>query len=97
MKTKSVAKHTPGPWTCDEISDLGFYEVIGGGGVIVEPGSAYPSGLADARLIAAAPDLLAILKGGHVDDDGVICSSEGRAHNYPCAACEVIAKAEGGK
>ena len=58
--------HTPGPWIA-EFSDYGEEIWFGGYGAgmwTVEPPGAYLDGLsaANARLIAAAPDLLAALE-----------------------------------
>lgn len=70
------AKHTPGPWTIDKV-DFGLpvsHGVIlhcppyGGGGYVrvadcsLEATNNNPQWLANARLIAAAPDMLAICK-----------------------------------
>ena len=67
-----MAKHTPGPWEYDygivppdgpeKYSDI---YVIGDDRepiIIAEFNNCIPEGLANARLIAAAPDLLAVLK-----------------------------------
>ena len=53
-----MSKHTPGPWTAEPNSAHGIsFSVEGGGRLITRFASA-----ADARLIAAAPDLLAALR-----------------------------------
>jgi len=60
-KETTVSQHTPGPWKWESLVDthslepdvLSIYESHGGG---MAPGEA------DARLIEAAPDLLAALK-----------------------------------
>ena len=49
--------HTPGPWTLEQIEDVFF--VRGANGDLVE--TIY-TGEANAKLIAAAPDLFAALK-----------------------------------
>ncbi len=62
--------HTPGPWTAKRkgIHGVGNYTVIGHAGnwhseiARVYHGDRFANGLADARLIAAAPDLLDALK-----------------------------------
>ena len=73
MKTETV-KHTPGPWTCDDRDKLNPDRAFGivaewkdgdeiGTQVVAEVCIAEPGvAEADARLIAAAPDLLACLK-----------------------------------
>lgn len=57
-------KHTPGPWTAD--LDGYDYEICQGPLLIAElgswPGSQGAEQIANARLIAAAPDLLEALK-----------------------------------
>ena len=90
-----MSKHTPGRWTAiadsgDENADDGWY-------VLNDQETAIAVGLyePDARLIAAAPDLLAALKrlsaGLHdeIDSNPRIKASEVRA------ARAAIAKAEG--
>lgn len=59
--TTSAAQHTPGPWTCDPVTErvlqktYGTFRVFSGG----EEGMPVQRTEANARLIAAAPDLLA--------------------------------------
>ena len=53
MKTQ----HTPGPWTCQPIGDESECNILGPGRELVATVSDN-----DARLIAAAPDLLAACK-----------------------------------
>jgi hypothetical protein len=53
----SKSKHTSGPWYAEDEFNGNFYYVMGDGGIIAEA-----SGDANARLIAAAPDLLEALK-----------------------------------
>jgi len=90
-----VADHTPGPWhVCGDmirstVSNAAMRSVAK---VYVSQMHGKPEAAANARLIAAAPDLLAALKGilhTHV-------SSDCRCH---CPACVLgraaIAKAEG--
>jgi hypothetical protein len=64
-------KHTPGPWTLEESTPgQGFHEIRGSdGSCVVAPDDGWDSNyrdydarLANARLIAAAPDLLSALK-----------------------------------
>jgi hypothetical protein len=90
-----MADHTPGPWTIEE-SNVGYgpcYYIEGGDGsyVIHGEGTAWSeSDKANARLIAAAPELLEALK---VAADA-LGSEEGMAAAYRLAR-EAIAKAEG--
>ena len=72
MKTEKtlIAKHTPGPWIMEDFGEVrtkgisGFRALEGGKGVpitrLVRDNS--PEGLANAALIAAAPDLLEALR-----------------------------------
>ena len=112
MKTKS--QHTPGPWCIDAAEANETHESIGvirdnedGEGVAEIP----LSRMADARLIAAAPDLLAALKGMMVHFDNAYCGMTITVHHddtfvcseeTPCPECRkvvaaraAIAKAEG--
>jgi hypothetical protein len=64
------AKHTPGPWHIEEITPSDFHDCY----ILGAPNGVYddiiatvqctdlPQCMADARLIAAAPDLLAALQ-----------------------------------
>jgi hypothetical protein len=60
-------QHTPGPWKAVELTPGGGTAVVRIGGIVVEGmyrgGENDPLTLADASLIAAAPDLLAALQG----------------------------------
>lgn len=58
MSTQS--KHTPGPWIVK--ADGYSIGLPSDTGVIAETNTIYERGKADAQLIAAAPDLLAMLK-----------------------------------
>jgi len=109
-----VSKHTPGPWT-----------VNGAGGTFAKIARLTPAGvivsanrvpqpaeeISNARLIAAAPDLLEALKALH--DCPGWTTGTGSAHDprcdgscsvgcpvpveiqEPCEVCDLIAKAEG--
>ena len=59
-----TTKHTPGPWKVDEAEDLplAVIEDTADGHGIAELGERNPCSVANARLIAAAPDLLAALE-----------------------------------
>jgi hypothetical protein len=67
-RTASIASHTPGPWTCgrmDELNHGSHYSWVSGPlGCIahVYPDREPTNDLANARLIAAAPELLNALK-----------------------------------
>ena len=66
----STAKHTPGPWAIDDhqAGDCYAYVIPESGSILGAicrvdlPLDSYGQGLADARLMAAAPDLLAVLQ-----------------------------------
>lgn len=99
--TKREAKHTPGPWSLQEIPDYGedCLRVI----VIPEIDMVVaahdecdePVELANARLIAAAPELLDALK-LIVADFGDYPASDRPCHAFDVARA-AIAKAEGAK
>jgi hypothetical protein len=88
-----MSKHTPGPWRTEIdgelVGPLGGFMPVGGGCY----GSPWMTGIteearkADARLIAAAPELLEALRSMLEDDDHDEAKRKARA---------AIAKAEGG-
>jgi hypothetical protein len=94
MEGDDMSKHTPGPWTAipdDDGDEDNWY-------VLTEKEAAIAVGLygPDARLIAAAPDLLAVLQDladvsrgylEHMDAEDIAALEAARA---------AIAKAEGG-
>lgn len=64
MNTTEKAQHTPGPWTihpksASKVADSNGETVAACGRIGVTNAEVYSRVLADARLIAAAPDLLA--------------------------------------
>jgi len=69
-KTESMSKHTPGPWSASEEFDdnesLGIAITAGRRRQVVRVFDISQEGFANAALIAAAPDLLAVLE--HVLD-----------------------------
>lgn len=84
-------KHTPGPWAARKPDDIGgsrVYADCKGGSLIATPGYMRDESEseANARLIAAAPELLEALMGRHPFE---ICEIEN------CDACAIIAKATG--
>ena len=98
-----MSKHTPGPWTA--VKNSAYWEIDGPddfGGVADtcassagEPdfGRSMALGEANARLIAAAPDLLAACKAAEYAANHVDCISA-MQHALP-AIRAAIAKAEG--
>ena len=93
--------HTPGPWTIEADPDkAGLHPLHDNRYVGSERGWVcalrdQPEQAADARLIAAAPDLLAALKAasGNIDDCGMSLEAYGNLIDQIDAA---IAKAEEG-
>jgi hypothetical protein len=55
-----MSKHTPGPWRAEQGAHAWFISPVGQGYAVAATGSLGSE--ADARLIAASPDLLAALK-----------------------------------
>lgn len=88
-----MSKHTPGPWayTVDAHGDdlqitAGEQTVVGGCGCCGSPSMDNP---ADAPLLAAAPDLLSVLK-------DVLSTWDSGSEAFPISDIRaVIAKAEG--
>jgi hypothetical protein len=82
------SNHSPGPWTVDKrIAAPGKAAAIVAGDFVVADTTTLPNFEANARLIAAAPDLLEALK-------AVVAISD-RKHDAWDAAHAAIAKAEG--
>lgn len=96
MKTK----HTPGPWYCVDTSNHAHdYRLLAANGVPLPlnvVANDHSEQRANARLIAAAPDLLAALR-------GMVCLYEfmharnPHTDSRPLQALAAIAKAEGSK
>ena len=53
-----MSKHTPGPWAVNANGNV----KTSTGTIFIGPGRTYAEAMADARLIAAAPELLDALK-----------------------------------
>ncbi len=88
----SEATHTPGPWRVE-----GWSDAIGSGNTVLDDdGRAVSDGrisAADARLIAAAPDLLAALR--HAYDVLGTFHHEDPTNEVMVQAYEAIVKATG--
>lgn len=94
-----MSGHTPGPWVLEELSSIkdgdGYILTEGSRVTVAHHGGAYSLGLsreevlANAALIAAAPDLLKAL-----ERIASLRGSNGGIHNE--MALDAIAKAEGG-
>ena len=84
------SKHTPGPWGVTRLQGV-EYVTIDGGRVSVARVSALKTGEANARLIAAAPELLAAL------ELALIAIDEDAAPKVAGMARAAIAKARGEK
>ena len=112
MSAEKVA-HTPGPWRATRHSSIVGTAVMANRGIVVASVLGSPEVCqANARLIAAAPDLLALAKRyasecSECEGTGVkLVWAENADHNdawdhsEPCEACAdiraVIEKAEGG-
>lgn len=97
----SAAQFTPGPWTAVKIDDRAAYNVFAPGSMsallTLEPGrydGANPfvaNVEADARLIAAAPELLAALQASiALADKNVPRSPNGFGEPLRTAACQAV-------
>ena len=90
-------KHTPAPWRVQTFAALDGYEVVSDSWDVVSA-SLRPAApirkLSDARLIAAAPDMLEALRRIVHAIDGYGCLSE--KSDYDLEARAAIAKATGG-
>src|SRR5690349_20659367 len=113
MPTLSTAKHTPGPWAESDWMES-FVSITHDGLVVAEvqpklwngtPKISRAEVKANARLIAAAPDLLEALKSVTADADEAIKEAGGCDHSVGICMCpekrnverarEAIARAEG--
>lgn len=90
----STNKHTPGPWTEHTFADEKFVEIRAGGGCRIVAHVFLDNGNreANARLIAAAPELLEALLAFVATFDGVEVTPGGDVAKARAA----IAKATGG-
>jgi hypothetical protein len=79
-----MSAHTPGPWAVHPQALLAVHQP--------ELGCWIPQNKKDAQLIAAAPDLLAVVQA--IIGDGLHCDVLPRLHR---AALAAIAKATGGQ
>lgn len=106
--SREAMKHTPGPWF-SQYDDNGFYE-IGSEAVTLRLAFTYGEGDTDeanARLIAAAPDLLEALRNlelgantvnaCYTRNPGNFAATLRDLREYAAAARAVIAKATGGE
>lgn len=83
--TPPVKTHSPGPWKVVKIEDSGDdWSVAATGNLVIETNHIKSDELgteeADARLIAAAPDLLAALQGMLEDDGPHVSLAKQREH-----------------
>lgn len=89
-----MSKHTPGPWYADKLQDLNAFNVFQHGATyslltITPDGNSGRDVEPDARLIAAAPELLEALK-------ETIATWDSGSQAFPIAMIRAaIAKAEG--
>jgi len=82
--------HTPGPWSIDKEERWVIHEPEGKSGTLVVP-EIYlddDEAIANARLIAAAPELLealeCLLKAGHDDVRAMALAAIAKARRTPC-------------
>jgi hypothetical protein len=88
-----MSKHTPGPWASESFEQVAGNGVFYGGLIVGDDGETVVAQCVmahNARLIAAAPDLLEALKA--ILSDGLHCDVVPHLHEKARAA---IAKAEG--
>ena len=95
-----MSKHTPGPWKI-EMHPMGTFVRCSDGYIISGPVNERPGHEANARLIAAALDLLEALKmaAQQLETDAIFMSLSGASGNHQAEAALVaraaIAKATG--
>ena len=90
-------KHTPGPWTIADGESRRVYLINHGRDAVGETVYTETRNPADARLIAAAPDLLAALKGILREHDALQMAEGRTGDRWPAAtrARAAITKATG--
>lgn len=107
--SQETMSHTPGPWEAIGADVRTCRKADGGGGLEIARGSLFwPERKANALLIAAAPELLALAKqyaeecatcGGFGECDLPVEGTDDELESVPCIDCAdiraVIAKAEG--
>ncbi len=99
MKTKNEVKptHTPGPWKVIEYGSTGLDGVprLNGYRIELTDGTKFPTGKneANARLIAASPDLLSALQGLV----SAFCPPDDTTSEHWVKARAAIAKAQEGR
>ena len=96
METTKTVAHTPGPWVWPVTSPT----IIAGEGGVYSPVCTVdlrPQHEANARLIAAAPELLAFVKEWEhqITDGGILDKLDGWQREFAEEARRVIAAAEG--
>lgn len=92
-RENAKAMHTPGPWVAGRKHLRGLEHRVYAGQILIadcDGHQGYTRALADARLIAAAPDLLEVLQA--IINDGLHCDVVPHLHAKARAA---IAKATG--
>lgn len=93
-----MSPHTPGPWHISPYSSIVGIAVYGDGIVIAGVRADKPTAEANARLIAAAPELLALAH-QYASECGDCAGTRVCPDDEPCTACAdvwaVIDKAEG--
>ena len=92
-----MSAHTPGPWNvkADQSEANHFAVVLPKGGLQGDAIIAHCRCEANARLMAAAPDLLNVLK--DIKESGLLClhsTNQGTGETFHTEICAAIAKAE---
>lgn len=94
-----MSAHTPGPWKAeDDGREVVVYAVEGScrvASIELDNLDDRSHALRDARLIAAAPDLLAALKRVGCQEEGMCGIAPEHFPDGRCFVCAAIAKAEG--
>lgn len=95
-----MSKHTPGPWATKEVNDKGAHvlwvmPIKANGHYVAEVGVNSPDAQANARLIAAAPDLLEALEHALAELEQTANSEHIDPKHYFADIYAAIAKANG--